>query len=144
MLSNQPIATFYSKVINIIVLWKLSSTVRYIISPTNDSRSSRTRTDILRYNAVLPLNYWAIEVWREPVHCSLFFQYRHDTCTMLRPNHTHRTQGSLYAGTLIGARYQCAIRKLYRSSRSTSHRSSIEYSPRLTWTGPHAIWRGYK
>ena len=30
----------------------MSSTVRYIISPTNDSRSSWIRTNILRYNAV--------------------------------------------------------------------------------------------
>ena len=70
-------------------------------------------------------------MWREPVHCSLFFQYRHNTCTIPWPNHTHRTHDSFYAGTLIGARYQCAIRKLYRSSRSTSHRSSIEWRPLL-------------
>ena len=48
---------------------------------------------------------------------------------MLQPNHTHRTHVLFYAGTLIGALPQCAIRKLYRSSRSTSHRSSFECSP---------------
>ena len=73
-----------------------------------------------------------IKVWRGPVHCSLFFQHRHDACTIAGPNHTYRTHFSFYAGTLIGALPQCAIRKLYRSSRSTSHRSNIEFFP-LAW-----------
>ena len=75
------------------------------------------------------LNYLSDEVWCEPVHCSLFFQYHHDTCTIAEPNHIYRTHFSFYAGTLIGALPQCVIRKLYRSSRSTSHGSSIECSP---------------
>ena len=46
------------------------------------------------------------EVWCEPVHCSLFFQYHHDTCTTAEPNHIYRTHALFYAGTLIGARCQ--------------------------------------
>ena len=88
------------------------------------------------------LNYLSDEVWCEPVHCSLFFQYHHDTCTIAEPNHIYRTHFSFYAGTLIGALPQCVIRKLYRSSRSTSHGSSIECSLRLTRTGPHAHLKG--
>lgn len=75
------------------------------------------------------LNYLSDKAWCEPVHCSLFFQYHHDTCTIAEPNHTYRTHFSFYAGTLIEVLPQCAIRKLYRSSRSTSHRFSIECFP---------------
>lgn len=74
-------------------------------------------------------------MWCEPVHCSLFFQYHHDTCTIAEPNHIYRTHFSFYAGTLIVALPQCVSRKLYRSSQSTSHGSSIECSPRPTRTG---------
>ena len=77
----------------------------------------------------LPLNYLSDEMWCEPVHCSLFFQRHHNACTIVEPNHTYRTHFSFYAGTLIEALPQCVIRKLYRSSRSTSHRSGIECSP---------------
>lgn len=91
-------------------------------------RSSWTRTNIIAIcSHILPLELLSDEAWCEPVHCSLFFQYHHDTCTIAEPNHTYRTHFSFYAGTLIGALPQCVIRKLYRSSRSTSHRSSIEY-----------------
>ena len=93
-------------------------------------RSSWTRTNIVAICPhILPLELLSDEAWCEPVHCSLFFQYHHDTCTIAEPNHTYRTHFSFYAGTLIVALPQCVIRKLYRSSRSTSHRSSIECFP---------------
>lgn len=78
-------------------------------------------------------------MWCEPVHCSLFFQHHHNACTIAEPNHTYRTHFSFYAGTLIEVLPQCVIRKLYRSSRSTSHRSNIECSPSpdSNWTAHH-------
>ena len=76
----------------------------------NIPRQEPLKSDSNRHSAIsrsfYHLNYLSDEVWREPVHCSLFFQHRHDACTMLQSNHTHRTHVLFYAGTLIGARCQ--------------------------------------
>lgn len=77
--SNQPIAAF-TIIYNCLVEIELHREIyhftheRQTLNPDSNQHT--------RYTAVLLLNYWAIEVWCEPVHCSLFFQYHHDTCTM--------------------------------------------------------------
>ena len=58
--SNQPIATFYNNKYNCLVEIELHREI-YHFTHERPLRSSRTRTDILRYNAVLPLNYWAMK-----------------------------------------------------------------------------------
>ena len=127
--SNQPIATF-ALIYNCLVEIELH---REIYHFTHERQT--LKLDSNQHSAIsrsfYHLNYLSDEAWCEPVHCSLFFQYHHDTCTTAEPNHIYRTHFSFYAGTLIEALPQCAIRKLYRSSRSTSHRSSIEWRPLL-------------
>ena len=126
--SNQPIATFYNNKYNCLVEIELHREIYHFTHERQPLKPDSNRHSAIS-RSFYHLNYLSDEVWCEPVHCSLFFQYHHDTCTIAEPNHTHRTHFSFYAGTLIGALPQCAIRKLYRSSRSTSHRSSLECSP---------------
>ena len=125
--SNQPIATF-TIIYNCLVEIELH---REIYHFTHERQT--LKLDLNQHSAIsrsfYHLNYLSDEVWCEPVHCSLFFQYHHDACTTAEPNHIYRTHFSFYAGTLIEVLPQCAIRKLYRSSRSTSHRSNIEFFP---------------
>lgn len=65
-------------------------------------------------------------MWCEPVHCSSFSQYHHDTCTIADPITLCRSHFSFYAGTLIWALPKCVSRNLSRYSRATSHRSNVE------------------
>ena len=101
--SNQPIATF-DITYNCLVEIELHREIYHFTHERQPLKlDSNQHSAISR--SFYHLNYLSDEVWCEPVHCSLFFQYHHDTCTIAEPNHTHWSTSYFISELLFG----CAI-----------------------------------